>query len=304
MYHQPLHSLWNRKPCSIQMSHYTIHISYLEIHDSNTVEFCHVHPQEYEIYFVIQGELENVVESTPLKIKAGHFLLLNKNVHHGTIYESKKIRKYLTVVFSLKSKSAPSNTNPEFLLEENELADFFKNFSGNNYYVWKDLANCRTIVSQMQKEVDEKQWGWNNSLLSLYTLFLFKALNGVITTKSDNPPEPLSEDHLPIAITKYLHANYPNPELSVQEVADTFHVSTRHLNRLFVQYFGVSLTKTLTIYRINYSKDYLLNTDYSVETIAERVGFKSGSTLSRLFKEYEGITISEYRCTQRHKLKY
>lgn len=104
----------------------------------------------------------------------------------------------------------------------------------------------------------------------------------------DNP-------NLPIAFTKYLHMNYTNPDLSLQDMASHFYMSIRHISRLFKEYFGSSPSKTLTWYRINYAKNYLLETDYSLSTIAEKVGLSSASTLSRLFKELEGITISEYR---------
>ena len=107
--------------------------------------------------------------------------------------------------------------------------------------------------------------------------------------------------NLPIEFTKFLHANYHNPNLSLQDVADYFYMSPRHVNRLFRDFFGSSLSRTLTRYRINYAKDYLIDTDFPVDEIAEKIGFASASTLSRLFKEAEGITISEYRYRYRHR---
>ena len=139
--------------------------------------------------------------------------------------------------------------------------------------------------------------GWFYKLQMLYASFLLSAIGNFmppIETTTFGPTR-----NLPIEFTKYLHANYPNPDLALQDVADYFFMSPRHVNRLFKDFFGASVAKTLTRYRINYAKNYLLDTGFSVDEIAEKVGFGSASTLSRLFKEVEGITISEYR--YRHK---
>ena len=95
-------------------------------------------------------------------------------------------------------------------------------------------------------------------------------------------------------MTKYMHANY-NKNITVQDIADVFYVSPRHINRVFEEYFGQSFKRTLNIYRLNYAKNYLIDTSYPVERIAELVGFSSPKTLYQLFKEHEGMTVSEFR---------
>ena len=67
------------------------------------------------------------------------------------------------------------------------------------------------------------------------------------------------------------------------------------MTRIFSDYFGISFRRTLSIYRLNYAKNYLIFTDKPVEEIAELVGISAPQTLYRLFKENEGMTISEYR---------
>jgi YesN/AraC family two-component response regulator len=52
---------------------------------------------------------------------------------------------------------------------------------------------------------------------------------------------------------------------------------------------------------LNYAKNYLYHTDKSAEEIASLVGISAVQTLYRLFKENEGITISEYRKIHRNK---
>ena len=61
------------------------------------------------------------------------------------------------------------------------------------------------------------------------------------------------------------------------------------------QPFEVTYEKVLGAY----AKYYLCTTDYSIVEIAERVGFTSPRTLYKLFRQYEGLSLSQYR--KQHK---
>lgn len=43
---------------------------------------------------------------------------------------------------------------------------------------------------------------------------------------------PLSNMNMAVMITKYMHKNY-NKNITVQDVADEFFISSRHVNRVF-----------------------------------------------------------------------
>ena len=55
----------------------------------------------------------------------------------------------------------------------------------------------------------------------------------------------------------------------------------------------------MNIYQLNYAKNDLIESNYPVERLAELVGFSSAKTLYQLFKEHEGMTISEFRAKHR-----
>ena len=42
-----------------------------------------------------------------------------------------------------------------------------------------------------------------------------------------------------------------------------------------------------------------MTTDLSIEEIAEKIGFTSSRALYKLFQQYEGLSLSQYR--ERHK---
>lgn len=302
MYHQPLRSLCTPYNIYVSLNSYDLCISYVELQDSHTVEFPHSHPKEYEIYYVVDGTLEILADGQYQALSKGHFLFLDKGVKHETLYKPNLAKSYLTVVFSIQKRVTPHYNSNTLEFEDRHINAFFKIIKEKPYYVGEASDYCNEYVDKISIELTEKEWGWFYRLQFLYAGFILKIIQNLIPPL--HCPEVTSDQNLPIAFTKYLHANYQDPELSLQSLADHFYMSTRHVNRLFKEFFGSSLSKTLTQYRIHYAKNYLIDTDCSVEEIAEQVGFSSASTLSRLFKETEGMTISEYRyqCKEQKRL--
>lgn len=293
MYHQPLHLLCTSNPQNICLNSYDLCVSYAEQHDENTVEFPHSHPKEFEIYYVQEGIFEQIVKDEPVTLSKGEFLLLNHGVRHSVLYKPNQQKSYFTLIFSLQERSIPCYRNGLDRDERSHIQAFLDIMKEKEYILCKDRKGCQDYISQMTEEFHHKNWGWFYKLQFLYGNFVLSVISNFLS-----PIQEKSFDHtrnLPIEFTKYLHANYPNPDLSLQDIADYFYMSSRHINRLFKDFFGASLSRTLTQYRINYAKNYLIDTDLSVDEIAAKVGFSSASTLSRLFKEVEGITISQYR---------
>ncbi len=104
----------------------------------------------------------------------------------------------------------------------------------------------------------------------------------------------LSNVNIAIEITKYMHNHY-NQDITLDDAAKALFISTRQAQRIFKQFFNSSFTKMMNYYRMNYAKNYLMTTDYSVEKIAELVGLSSPQLLYNLFRTYEAQSIGEYR---------
>lgn len=293
MYHQPLRALCTSYNVNVSLNSYDLCISYAELQDAHTVEFAMSHPKEYEIYYIMDGTLEILVDDEYHCLEQGDFLLMDKGVKHDPLYKPNQHKSYLTIIFSVQKRAAPLYNSSTLEFEDRHMDMFFKMLQEKSYYIGKDAHSCNRYVDRISDELTMKEWGWFYRLQFLYAGFIMAVIQNIVPPLKI--PEACREDNLPIAFTQYLHANYHDPELSLQSVADHFYMSTRHVNRLFKEFFGSSLSKTLTQYRIQYAKNYLIDTDYSVEEIAEQVGFSSASTLSRLFKETEGMTISDYR---------
>ena len=96
------------------------------------------------------------------------------------------------------------------------------------------------------------------------------------------------------AIIKYLEANYSS-NVTGAELAKISGVTTEHILKQFKNELSISPSEYLRRYRIAKSMEMLRSSDLAVSDIAKLCGFVDMSAYSRLFKQYEGETPSNYR---------
>jgi len=72
-------------------------------------------------------------------------------------------------------------------------------------------------------------------------------------------------------------------------------VTTRTLNRRFHKVCGLSPQQFIAIVRIEKACLLLKNTDLSISTISERLGYLDESTLRKVFIKQQVQTMSHYR---------
>ncbi|WP_426445994.1 helix-turn-helix domain-containing protein [Paenibacillus sp. S-38] len=101
-------------------------------------------------------------------------------------------------------------------------------------------------------------------------------------------------------VLAYLESHY-HQRITAAGLATVFSISSRHLNRVFRQETGRSITETLQGIRIERAKHMLHETPRSVEGISAAVGFGDPSFFSKLFSRTVGHTPGEYRRIARSK---
>ncbi|MGN0372720.1 MAG: helix-turn-helix domain-containing protein [Enterocloster sp.] len=81
----------------------------------------------------------------------------------------------------------------------------------------------------------------------------------------------------------------------MSSLAETYGLSPNYFSSVFKKKAGCNFVSYLTKTRIEKSKQLLLETDLTVQKIAEKVGYYSNSFFIRAFKKQENITPLEYR---------
>ncbi len=96
----------------------------------------------------------------------------------------------------------------------------------------------------------------------------------------------------------YIRMHYRQP-VKLEELCGWLAISPRHLQRLLKQTTGFTFIQLLQNCRVLQSCELLLETDWSIQMIAEQVGIHDMKYFYRIFKERCHITPSRFR-TQHH----
>lgn len=175
---------------------------------------------------------------------------------------------YDTISLKAITTSIISIIQVEFM----KINENFANVFGNEYVIWEKLANFESIL-------DIRQWITN--IIRSVCLFVKNKKSSRHIKTIARIKEIIDEEYAAIN--------------SVSDIASKLYISTVHANQLFKKYTGETIFDYLTNYKIERAKEFLREENSRVYEVAEKVGYKSKTYFSALFKEYTGMTPREFR---------
>lgn len=92
----------------------------------------------------------------------------------------------------------------------------------------------------------------------------------------------------------YINENFLSEKLSAEGLAKRCGISYAYLKRLFIRRFGMPPKRYVISLKINLACDLLRSEMYSVSQVAEMSGYDDIYFFSRQFKEYIGISPTEF----------
>lgn len=171
---------------------------------------------------------------------------------------------------------------------------FFKNERFE--YRMKDDAICDLIIeSAVELEKSENQ--------DIYGLaVLFRLLDFLISQSKFNLPLKSSDSggHSYNSYThkaqEYINLNY-NKHIQTGDIAKALNIDRTHFYRIFKTDTGLSPEEYLINFRIQKAKQFLDETELSISTVAQYVGYSYASFYSIFYKK-TGLTPSKYRLSR------
>lgn len=93
---------------------------------------------------------------------------------------------------------------------------------------------------------------------------------------------------------KYIEENISR-NISRTEVAQTVYLNEEYFSRLFKEETGCTFKDYVTNRKIEYAKEMLAVTNFSISVIASKTGYDNFSYFSKIFRQKEHMTPQEYR---------
>lgn len=92
--------------------------------------------------------------------------------------------------------------------------------------------------------------------------------------------------------------SFLDPNFRITTLCSKLYTNRTYLSNLINNEFEMSFSDFINQYRIKFAKELMSakkNSNYSINHFSEEAGFGSVSSFNRAFKQFEGITVGEYR---------
>lgn len=96
-------------------------------------------------------------------------------------------------------------------------------------------------------------------------------------------------------IAQYIEQNFYDSSLSLEIIAEHFHINASYLSRLFKKVMNIPPTKYIIELRMHKAFAMLKTQAFNITEISQTIGYSSPFYFSKEFKRYCGITPSEYQ---------
>ena len=98
-----------------------------------------------------------------------------------------------------------------------------------------------------------------------------------------------------LRVKEYIKGNYYNHDLSLNKIAEHIEVNASYISTLFSENENVHFVDYLNEYRVEKSKELMIQTNLTIKDIGFKTGFNTIQNFIRVFKKHTGVTPGQYK---------
>lgn len=260
-----------------------------------------LHNHDYfELMFVRSGTLKLQIENTIYTYHEGDACLFDRNIHHAEIS-----RANTSILYCCITKDFLDNW-PEcgmsYCPKDNKLFQQFFHSLEQDKCCSSSFLEFRHISAKefipdifscfltMRRELEQQSPGYWLVIYGWFCRLLYMLVDprhhkcDYITFKQES---------LVDTVRHFIESS--SCRLTREDISAALHYNSDYLNRVFKENLGMTLSAYCSYIYIKKAASLLLQTDDTVEKIAETVGFKNPSQFYRQFQKHFHMTPQEYR---------
>lgn len=241
----------------------------------------HKHNDALELILIQDGYGVHIIGGHKYYTEAGDLLILDQGVvHDESASENLHLSIYSCALTNLRLRGLPYN----HLLQSGQ-SPILK--TGENFPLLSHIIESIYSYATQKSSYHPEEAG---NYLMLSFLVIVHGLLQHTLAQTNNPKEnKLAQD-----IKDYVDLHYTE-ELTLNKLAEQFHLSTYYLSHIFKKIYGYALIQYMTRRRIGEAQTLLIDTKLSVTDIAMHVGYNSTSYFHDTFNKITGTTPRKYR---------
>ncbi|QUH27708.1 response regulator transcription factor [Vallitalea guaymasensis] len=124
-------------------------------------------------------------------------------------------------------------------------------------------------------------------------VYLRELLNSQLKLKPKYQPEKIKNKTFR-DVLQYVNKNYCN-DISIQSVSKKFVINPSYLSQMFRKEIKKTFTQYLTSLRMSDACELLKDTEYTINEIADKIGYNDYFYFAKTFKKFTGKTPGNYR---------
>jgi|GEM_PF-338221 len=229
--------------------------------------------EPYELVLIDQGRLHNLVNGQDITLNQQELLIIDRDTWHMQFSDAPV--RFLTISFELSGGCLAPITGKVLRLPQ----------------------TLRPAVEKMLRERTEQGICAYDYLAALLQILLIELLraeqSGRKSTAPALPATARAENQIVDRALQLLSGRV-GQKLTLGELASAVNVSIPYLCKLFDEHLGMPPGKYLSKIRLEECRVLLREGELSMGEIASRMGFSSPQHFSRQFRQWFGMTPSEY----------
>ena len=256
--------------------------------------FTILHSHEwFELGYVEQGQILHSVDDFTCLMQPGDFFIINYNQPHTYHSVGENEIRLLNIMFHPSFFDATLSGSHSF-------SDLYSNylFSIDHSLISGDPTKMRfsdkdnkiyTILRDIEREYTEKKSGWRQSIRGLLIYVIMLTLRGDCMPEESEHPIGFSQQMI-----DYVQMNYMKP-IHIEDTYKSGCYSAAYLSKKFSLDTGFTFSYYLKHVRINASCRLLANTNMTINSISQAVGYTDTTFFHNTFREIIGMSPNEYR---------
>lgn len=263
-----------------------------KIIDSDYGIFRHTFPEHmhsfFELHYIVTGKGIVIINGVEYELKAGSAFITAPRTAHTQITDEKDNMEEYYVAFEFdKSKNAvPDNIWSRLIKQQAAVTE--------------SKHNAIFYFKEIEKELKTKEYAYKSALEILYSHILICAIRDFYPSENNDYKKATIDEMRLSLIDQAMLFKFDS--ITLKELSETVKLHPRHVQRLIKDKYGMTFTQLRQQIRMNRAAELLIsNNNISISDAAESAGFGDRFYFSTQFKNFFGMTPSQYKKTMKKK---
>ena len=236
----------------------------------------------YEIQYALDGHIGmKIGQDGYLNVAESDFLVIPPDTFHQVVDADSRGARFI-LAFSIKPKNTQANPilrSLDKMLSHRETAQMRPLLSLILQKNYQNTPICRRIIT---------------TLLESFLLEVFEAIRPAPPFSPAPVSAPDQNTRRVREIQSFIRSQ-SGIGITVADLAEQFHISERHIHRLFHEVLGSSPRDLIQHEKLKKIEEYAISTDLSLNEISELCGFSDEYAMNKFFKRYNRANLTDFR---------